>query len=80
MYLNKPVAFKFYKCFFHVKMWHILHMRELNCIPMYQFVSNFHELSLEDKFIVLISYPYICTFPSRASHDMLIKCWTILYK
>ncbi len=45
-----------------------------------QFVGNCNELSLEDKFIVLMSDPKICTFTAKAFHDMFIKCWVILYK
>ncbi len=45
-----------------------------------QFVDKFNELSLEDKFIVLMSDPNICTFTAKACHDMFIKCQAILYK
>ncbi len=45
-----------------------------------QFVGTFNELSLEDKFIVLMSDPNICTFTAKAFHDMFIKRRAILYK
>ncbi len=45
-----------------------------------QFVGNLNELSLEDKFIVLMSDPNICTFTANACHDMFIKRQAILYK
>ncbi len=45
-----------------------------------QFVGNFNELSLEDRFIVLMSDPNICSFTAKACYDMFIKCWAILYK
>ncbi len=45
-----------------------------------QFVGNFNELSLEDKFIVLMSDPNICTFSAKAFHDRFIKRLAILYK
>ncbi len=45
-----------------------------------QFVGNFNELSIEDKFIVLMSDPNICTFTAKACHDMFIKLRAILYK
>ncbi len=45
-----------------------------------QFVGNSNKLSLEDKFIVLMSDPNICTFTAKACHDMFIKHWAILYK
>ncbi len=45
-----------------------------------EFVGNFNELSLEDKVIVLMSDPNICTFTAKACHDMFIKCRAILYK
>ncbi len=44
-----------------------------------QFVGNLNELCLEDKFIVLMSDPNICTFSVKACH-MFIKRWAILYK
>ncbi len=43
-----------------------------------QFVGNFNELSLEDKFTVLMSDPNICTFTAKACHDMFIKRRAIL--
>ncbi len=45
-----------------------------------QFVCNFNELSLEDKFIVRMSDPTICTFTVKACHDMFIKRQAIHYK
>ncbi len=45
-----------------------------------QFVDNFNEFSLVDKFIVLMSDPNICTFTAKACHYMFIKRWAILYK
>ncbi len=45
-----------------------------------QFIGNFNGLSLEDKFIVLMSDPSICTFTAKACHDMFIKRRAILYK
>ncbi len=45
-----------------------------------QFVGNFTELSLEDKFIVLMSDLNICTFTAKTCHDMFIKHQAILYK
>ncbi len=45
-----------------------------------QFVDYFNELSLEDKFIFLMSDHNICTFIARPCHDMLRKRWIILYK
>ncbi len=35
-----------------------------------QFVGNFNELSLEDKFNVLMSHPNICTFTAKNCHDV----------
>ncbi len=43
-----------------------------------QFVGHFNELSLEDKFIALMSDANICTFTAKACHDMFIKRQTIL--
>ncbi len=54
--------------------------REVNYMPMYQFLSNVNmvnELSLEAK---LTSDPNICAFTARAYHDMLINGQAILYK
>ncbi len=45
-----------------------------------QFVGTFNQLSLGDKFIVLMSVPNICTFTSIACHNMLVKRQAILYK
>ncbi len=45
-----------------------------------QFVGNFNELYLEEKFIVLISDPTICAFTAKACHDMFIKRQAILCK
>ncbi len=45
-----------------------------------QFVGNFNELSLEDKFIVLMSDPNIYKFTAKACNDMFIKRRVILYK
>ncbi len=42
-----------------------------------QFVVNFNELTLQDKFIILMSDPNICTFTAKARHDMFIKCHTL---
>ncbi len=43
-----------------------------------QFVGNLNELSLEDKFIVLMSDPSICTFTAKTCNDMFIKHRAIL--
>ncbi len=120
MYLNKPMPFKFRKCFSMLRcgtarlsietgryerlpvvqrvcevcdsdnMEDDMHFL-ISCnaftqertnlfTHVSQFVGNFNELSLEDKFIVLMSDPNICTFTANAWHDMFIKRWAILYK
>ncbi len=113
MYLNKPMAFKFRKCFFMLRCGtatlrietgryeRITVEQRLSevcdsdnvedemhfSIPsnaftqertklfshVSKFVGNFNELSLEDKFIVLMSDPNICTFTAKACHDMFNK-------
>ncbi len=120
MYLNKPMAFEFRKCFSMLRCgtaplrietgryerlpvdqrvcevgdsdnvedeMHFLiscnaftHERTKLFTHVSQFVSNFNELSLEDKFIVLRSDPNISTFTAKACHDMFIKRRAILYK
>ncbi len=45
-----------------------------------QLVGNLNELSLEDKFIVLMNDPNICTFTAKTCHDMFIKRHAIPYK
>ncbi len=101
MYLNKPIAFKFRKCFFFMLRCGTAHMRRIETgryhrLPVEQrvcevcdsnnvedeihflfscnaftqdrpelyanvsqFVGNFNELSLEDKFIELMSVPNV---------------------
>ncbi len=44
------------------------------------FVGNFNELFLEDKIIVLMSDPNICTFTAKACQYMFIKRQAIPYK
>ncbi len=120
MNLNKPMAFKFRKCFSMLRCgtsplrietgrYERLSVEQRMCevcdsdnveVEMHiliscnafiqertklfshvsQFVGNFNELSLEDKFIVLMSDPNISTFTATACHDMFIKCRAILYK
>ncbi len=120
MYLNKPMAFKFRKCFFMLRCgtaplrietgrYERLSVEQRVCevcdsdnvedemhflctcnaftqertkllTNVSQFVCNFNELSFEDKFIVLMSDPNICTFTAKACHDMFIKHRAILYK
>ncbi len=120
IYLNKPMAFKFRKCFSMLRCGTaplIIETGRYERLPVEQsvcevcdsdnvedemhfliscnaftqertkwfshvsqFVGNFNELSFEDKFIVLMSDPNICTFTAKACHDIFIKRRAILYK
>ncbi len=51
---------------------------QYNCLAAI-LVVLFSQL-LEDKFIVLMSDPNICTFTAKAWDDMFIKCRAIRYK
>ncbi len=45
-----------------------------------QTIECFSRLSLGDKFVILMSYPQLCSLTARACHNMLRNRRAILYK